>query len=47
VKGHDLCGGCFGCNGGREEKLMNGGFVGENESDGFFSPCGGCWRWKS
>jgi hypothetical protein len=28
--------GCFGCNGGREEKLMNGGFAGENESDGFF-----------
>lgn len=36
MKGRDLCGGCFGCNGGREEKLMNGGFAGENESDGFF-----------
>lgn len=33
--------GCFGCNGGKEEKLMNGGFAGENESDGFFFLCVG------
>jgi hypothetical protein len=29
---------------GREEKLINEGFAGENRSDGFFSVCGGCWR---
>jgi hypothetical protein len=33
--------GCFGWNGGEEEKLMNGGFAGENESDGFFFLCVG------